>query len=118
VNRPDPRPPVEVNGYLVTLVASRCGACGYVAAGAGPACPVCGAEVSPVSCGPGGVVWAATVVRIPVPGREPPYGLAYVDIDDGPRVLAHTPGDEALAVGSSVALAPLSPAGDLTVVPA
>lgn len=28
-------------------------------------------------------------MRIPVPGRTPPYALAYVDLDDGPRVLAH-----------------------------
>ena len=31
-------------------------------------------------------------MRLPVPGRTPPYALAYVDIDDGPRVLAHIVG--------------------------
>ncbi|HEX8754087.1 MAG TPA: OB-fold domain-containing protein, partial [Solirubrobacterales bacterium] len=72
----------------------------------------------PALCGPLGTVWAATVVRIPVPGREPPYGLAYVDLEDGPRVLAHAPGEEPLAVGSAVRLGPLGPAGDLTVAPA
>ena len=39
--------------------------------------------------GPSGTVWSSTVVRVPVPGRTPPYGLAYVDLDNGPRVLAH-----------------------------
>jgi uncharacterized OB-fold protein len=118
MSRLDPRPPVEVSGDVVTLLASSCASCGYVAAGEVPACPACGAEVSRASCGPRGSVWASTVVRIPVPGREPPYGLAYVDIEDGPRILAHTPGDAALPVGSSVELGPLSEAGDLTVVPA
>lgn len=118
MNRPDPRPPVEIDGEVVTLVASRCDACGYVTAGRVPACPVCGADVSLTRAGPRGAVWASTVVRIPVPGREPPYGLAYVDLEDGPRVLAHTPGEAALPVGSSVVLGPLNGSGDLTVVPA
>lgn len=38
--------------------------------------------------GPSGTVWSSTVVRIPVQDRQPPYVVAYVDIDDGPRVLA------------------------------
>ena len=102
---------------MFVLVVSRCAACGYVAAGELPACPLCGADVSPAHSGPRGKVWASTVVRIPVPGREPPYGLAYVDLEDGPRILAHTPGDAALPVGSNVELGPLSEAGDPTVVP-
>ncbi len=118
MKRPDPRPPVVIDGDVVTLLTSSCDACGYVAAGELPACPVCGAGVSPASGGPGGAVWASTVVRIPVPGREPPYGLAYVDLENGPRVLAHTPGDAGLPVGSRVELGPLSADGDLTVVPA
>lgn len=116
--RPDPRPQVRVDDDVVTLPASTCTECGYVVAGACPACARCGADTAPSAAGPQGRVWASTVVRIPVPGRAPPYGLAYVDLDDGPRVLAHTPGDVALAVGSTVALAPPSEAGDLTVVPA
>lgn len=35
------------------------------------------------------------MVRVPVPGRTPPYGLAYVDLDDGPRILAHVADDVA-----------------------
>ena len=52
--------------------------------------------------GPDGTVWSATVVRIPVPGRMPPYALAYVDLDDGPRVLAHA--DDAVPIGARVRL--------------
>jgi len=36
-----------------------------------------------------GTVFSATVVRVAVPGRTPPYALAYVDLDDGPRILSH-----------------------------
>jgi uncharacterized OB-fold protein len=43
------------------------------------------------------------VVRIPVPGRTPPYALAYVDLDDGPRVLAHA--DDPVDIGARVRLA-------------
>jgi uncharacterized OB-fold protein len=103
---------------VVTLPASTCTECGYVVAGASPACAVCGGATAPSAAGPRGTVWASTVVRIPVPGRTPPYGLAYVDLDAGPRVLAHTDGDAALPVGTVVELAPASDAGDLTVVPA
>jgi uncharacterized protein len=109
---------VREEGGVLTLPASTCGDCGYVTAGAVPACPRCGRETAATAAGPRGRVWASTVVRIPVPGRTPPYGLAYVDLDDGPRVLAQTPGDAALPVGSTVELAPQSDAGDLTVVPA
>lgn len=42
--------------------------------------------------------------------------MAYVDLEDGPRVLAHYPGSEVAPVGSEVELAP-SIDGDLQVVP-
>jgi uncharacterized OB-fold protein len=56
------------------------------------------------------------VFRVPLPGRDPPYVLAYVDLDDGPRVLAHVPGPaERVPVGSRVRVAGRSELGDLTV---
>lgn len=89
---PRPRTTPHDNGARVTGV--RCTACAYPAAFARVRCPRCGSEVTPAMFGPGGVVWASTVVRVPVPGRTPPYGLAYVDLDDGPRVLAHVLADD------------------------
>ncbi|WP_419928603.1 OB-fold domain-containing protein [Candidatus Poriferisocius sp.] len=63
--------------------------------------------------GPGATVFSSTVLRIPVPGRTPPFTLAYVDVDDGPRILAHVDGpDEPLVPGSRVALAGWSEHGD------
>ena len=82
----------------------RCKSCGYRAAFQRPRCPNCREEVEPASFGPGGVVWASTVVRIKVGEYEPPYGLAYVNVDDGPRVLAHTPGDNPARVGGRVTI--------------
>jgi len=116
---PDSRPAVRTapDGGL-RLLGVRCERCGHVVAGARPRCPVCAGTVSDAEFGPEGTVWAATVVRVPVPGRTPPYGLAYVDLDAGPRILAHAPGDAALAVGARVRLAPKTSAGDLAVTPA
>jgi uncharacterized OB-fold protein len=62
-------------------------------------------------------VWSATVVRVPVPGRTPPYVLAYVDLDEGPRVLAHVAGTDATAppIGSTVHVCGVGADGDLEV---
>jgi uncharacterized OB-fold protein len=61
-------------------------------------------------------------VRVPVPGRTPPYGLAYVDLDDGPRLLAHVhqPDDDGadtarLAPGTRVSLIGATDVGDVLV---
>jgi uncharacterized OB-fold protein len=105
VTTPDPRPRVVARPEGGGLVEGRrCTACGEVAAFAWPACPACGGPVEPARFGPEGTVWSATVVRIPVPGRTPPYGLAYVDLDGGPRVLAHTGGP--VPIGARVRLVP------------
>ena len=119
---PDPRPRIVGTGAAARLEGVRCSACGTAFAFARPRCPACAGPVAAASFGPGGTVWSATVVRIPVPGRTPPYGLAYVDLDDGPRILAHTRGSGAgagagaaaapLPIGSRVALTGLTPEGD------
>lgn len=75
--------------------------------------------------GPSGTVWSSTVVRVPVPGRTPPYGLAYVDLDNGPRVLAHVadpgtdtgtdPGTERVPPGTRVTIVGETLDGDVLV---
>ena len=55
------------------------------------------------------------MVRVPVPGREPPYAVAYVDLDDGPRLLAHvrpTDAVDRVAPGTPVELVGTTDAGD------
>lgn len=93
----------------------RCTECDLPVAFQRPRCPACRGAVRPAEFGPEGTVWSATVVRIPVPGRTPPYGLAYVDLDDGPRVLAHLGTADAPDVGARVRLVDAAPDPDLRV---
>jgi uncharacterized OB-fold protein len=66
--------------------------------------------------GPAGTVFASTVVRIRVGDRVPPYALAYVDLDDGPRILAHVSDEPGQAtppdVGEHVLLCGVTSTGD------
>jgi hypothetical protein len=56
------------------------------------------------------------MVHVALPGRTPPYVLAYVNLDDGPRVLAHVTGvSQRLAVGARVSLQLPDEGGDVTV---
>lgn len=115
---PDPRPRTapDADGR-VRLMGWRCTGCTHPVALPAPWCPRCGARLAPDKFGPGGVVWSSTVLRVPLPGRAPPYGLAYVDLDDGPRVLAHYTADPMvrLAVGTAVELTTPTEFGDIAV---
>lgn len=114
----DPRPQIsEGPDGSRRVTGRRCRSCSAVAAFAWPRCPECRGEVEPADFGPDGTVWSSTIVRIPVPGRTPPYALAYIDLDDGPRVLAHVDGaaDTPAPIGSRVRLSRPSPEGDLVV---
>jgi len=111
---PDPRPLVVATpDGMRQISGARCTACAYPVAEVLVRCPVCGGECEPAQFGPAATVFAATVLRVPVPGRAPPYALAYVDLDDGPRVLAHVDRtDSALVPGTSVWLAGTTEQGD------
>lgn len=85
----DPRPVLVEQDGQWRIRGFVCTECGYRLAATRPRCPLCRAPLADREYGPGGVVWAATVVRTGVSDRTPPLGLAYVDIDDGPRVLCH-----------------------------
>jgi uncharacterized protein len=112
----DPRPEIDRTATGEWAVAGRrCRACGEPVAYAWPRCPACAGAVEPAHFGPHGTVWSSTVVRIAVPGHTPPYGLAYVDLDDGPRVLAHTAGDAPAPIDGRVRLTGVSDDGDLQV---
>lgn len=54
-----------------------------------PWCPICRGPMDAASFSPSGSMWASTTVAIPVGVRQPPFALGYIDLDDGPRVLAH-----------------------------
>jgi uncharacterized OB-fold protein len=114
---PDPRPSVVEEDDAFRVMGARCTSCGRPSAFAVPRCPACRSEVLPEAFGPEGTVWSATTVRIPVPGRTPPYGLAYVDLDDGPRILAHVRDASAAAIGARVRLVGTDCDGDVEVEP-
>jgi uncharacterized OB-fold protein len=61
-------------------------------------------------------VWSSTVLHIPVLEFRPPFALAYVDLDDGPRVLAHLREPRALTPGTAVCIE-ATPRGDLLAEP-
>lgn len=83
------------------VVGVRCTGCRYPAAQASlPWCPVCYAEVAPERFATTGTAWTSTVVAIPVGERRPPFGLAYLDLDDGPRVLVHLAEPRVLELGA------------------
>jgi uncharacterized protein len=115
----DPRPHIELDGRNYVVAGSRCVACGYMSAFERLRCPSCLSPVTPARFGPRGVVWSSTVVRVSVQGRPFPYSIAYVDLTDGPRLLAHvdSKADTALPVGTRIMLAGLSTRGDLIVRP-
>lgn len=111
----DPRPQIDA-GAEPAVLGTQCTVCGHPLAFAHKRCVACGGPVESARYGPAGTVWAATVVRIPVGDRVPPYSLAYVDLDNGPRILAHVVADgpEAVApsVGDPVRLCGVTATGD------
>ncbi|WP_396020825.1 OB-fold domain-containing protein [Arthrobacter sp. ISL-28] len=77
---------------------------------------MCHGQLQAAEFGPGGAVWSSTVFRVPLDGRVPPWSLAYVDLDEGPRILAHVAGSTGrLDVGRRVELVGESAEGDVVV---
>lgn len=97
----------------------RCTSCAYPVSSARRRCPACGGNLCEATFGPNGQVWSSTVVHVSVPGQASPYGLAYVDLEDGPRILAHfrPVANAPLVVGAAVRLVSLNVRGDLEVEP-
>ena len=116
VSIPDPRPETvqRTAGHFVRGMV--CTACGCPSAVRVPWCPRCQSETTERLFGPKGTVWSSTIVHLRVPNRQSPYALAYVDLDQGPRVLAHVDAAEArLAVGQVVRLIEATADGDVQV---
>jgi uncharacterized OB-fold protein len=60
------------------------------------------------------VIWATTTIHVANGHRDAPYTLAYVDLDEGPRVLVIVLGATEIAprVGEHVRLVELTAHGD------
>jgi uncharacterized OB-fold protein len=106
----DPRPVIIESDGHHALAGGRCRACGHTLTRVLPRCPWCRGEVAAERFGPEGSVWAVTVLYVPAGDRDAPYSLAYVDLDDGPRLLVHL--TERVAIGARVRLAEPTPSGD------
>ncbi|GAA1271138.1 hypothetical protein GCM10009609_37810 [Pseudonocardia aurantiaca] len=93
----DSRPVLDGDAVL----GMRCTACRYPAAQQGlPWCPVCYGDVEAARFARTGAAWSSTVVGIRVGDRRAPFGLAYLDLDDGPRVLVHLAEPAVLPIGA------------------
>ncbi len=111
---PAPRPPVndETAPFWAALGEGRlslpvCDACGHHVWYPRSWCPVCGhGSVTWTDLSGVGTVYARTIVRkAPGPwGDAAPFVIAYVELSEGPRVLANVLTDEpdAVTVGAPV----------------
>lgn len=57
-------------------------------------------------------MWAVTILHVASDDREVPYTLAYVDLDEGPRLLVHVVDASGAAIGDRVRVVAATAAGD------
>lgn len=110
-------PVADSRPFLVDgrVAGSRCVACRYPSAQRGlPWCPVCYSAIDDDTFAPAGSAWSSVQVAIPVNDRMAPFALAYVDLDDGPRVLARLDEPAAVPVNTRVRIVGVDQ-GDLVV---
>jgi uncharacterized protein len=88
------------------LLVQRCGSCGTHQFYPRPFCLSCeAATLDWVEASGNGTIYSLTTVRIPVVDElKPPYFLALVDLDEGPRLLTNIEGERA-KIGDRVTLA-------------
>jgi uncharacterized OB-fold protein len=86
------------------VLGARCTLCARPVAPVTARCPACGGVMAPERFPGRGAVWASTLIHIRVGDLVPPYALAYVDLDGGPRVLARPRRASSLPVGHRVRL--------------
>jgi hypothetical protein len=111
--RDDPRPTIVAGpgADVWHLLGGRCVRCGHPNPTDAPRCPRCGGATAPAAFGPHGVVWSTTTIRVDSDEPRAPYTLAYVDLDDGPRLLAVVAAGP-VRVGARVRLTRASDRGD------
>jgi uncharacterized OB-fold protein len=112
----DPRPQIVFDGDAYRVAGGRCVRRAHALLKEFARCPRCGSPVEPATFGPDGTTWATTRVHVPgYAGEEVPYVLAYVDLNDGPRILLRlTNAPDGAAVGDRVRLGALTTSGNPT----
>ncbi len=85
------------------LTVQKCNDCGHCQMYPRPYCLQCSSNsLKMVDASGSGKIYAITTIRIPVTDElPPPYQLALVDLDEGPRLLTNING-EAAKIGDSV----------------
>jgi uncharacterized protein len=88
------------------LIVQRCTACGAHQFYPRPFCLACeSTTLGWVECQGTGTIYSLTTMRLPVdPQLPPPYLLALVDLDEGPRLLTNIEAETA-AIGDRVRVA-------------
>src|SRR6516165_11386461 len=72
------------------LRLQRCNACGKVYFPPRPFCPACAARDVAVFAAIGkGRLYSYVIHHRPVPGFTPPYAIAVVELDEGPRMMTN-----------------------------
>jgi uncharacterized OB-fold protein len=72
------------------LRLQRCNACGKVYFPPRPFCPACaGREVSVFAASGKARLYSYVIHHRPVPGFTPPYAIAVVELDEGPRMMTN-----------------------------
>ncbi|NMM87395.1 hypothetical protein B2J88_24055 [Rhodococcus sp. SRB_17] len=112
MNENDPRPRVVTRGVDVFIAGNRCTACRFPTTSTAPKCPVCRKPMEATEFGPDGVIFASTRLHIAVPGYTPPFSVAYLILDDGPRVLVHTSSDGPVPAGTRARLVSVTESGN------
>ncbi len=86
------------------LLLQRCGGCGTHQFYPRPFCLDClSDDVEWVPASGQGEIYALTTVRIQTaPEFEPPYAVALVQLDEGPRMLGRLPDPDTCRIGSRV----------------
>lgn len=72
------------------LLLQRCNKCSKAYFPPRPFCPACGhREVTVFKASGKGFLYSYVIHHRPVPGFTPPYAIAVVELEEGPRMMAH-----------------------------
>jgi len=94
-SRPLPVPTPETQPYwdgtkAGELRLQRCNACAHVYFPPRPFCPKCASrEVSWFRASGRGALYSYVIHHRPVPGFTPPYSIAVVELEEGPRLMTN-----------------------------
>jgi len=108
---------ITKRGGQFVIDGKSCSKCGHHFAMAPRECRKCGASLVDATFGPRGEVWSYTIVYMKAARRTTPYTLAYIDLLEGPRIIAHVRGESVRPnVGQMAELVGLTDSGDPLVV--